>query len=217
MVRPTIFKTEKGKEGLSYDGFCYRLDKVAADGSTMYWRCIDKKSCKGRIATDARRRHPTVRNTHDHPPVAPKVKVREVRTELRNRAATETLPLHAIYRSEIQSLANFPAAAAMMPSFASVSSSMKRDRHAALPELPETRADIDVPHNLRLTITGHQFLLFTGNNNKYMAFGTVDNLRRLCDANFVSMDGTFDTAPRGAHGRMLFRQIFTLHCFEGEK
>ncbi len=215
MVRPKVFKTEKGKDGLSFDGFCYRLDQPGADGNTLYWRCIDKKSCKGRIATDARYRHPTIRKVHSYLPVVSKVKVREVRKKLRDRAATETLSLNAIYREEILPLANFPAAAAMMPPYASVSTSMKRDRRAALPDLPDTRADIDVPNALCVTTTGQQFVLFAGQNNDYIAFGTVENLR-LCQTNWVSMDGTFDTAPRGAHGRVIFHQLFTIHCFEGE-
>lgn len=214
MVRPTVFTTEKGKDGLSYNDYCYRLDKTGVDG-TLYWRCIDKKSCKGRIATDPRYRHPTVRNDHDHPPVPTKSKIREVRTNLRNRAAASTLPLPTLYREEILPLANFPAAAAMMPPYASVATSMKRDRRATLPELPNTRDEIEVPNSLCTTTTGQQFFLFSELNNEYMAFGTLENLRRLCHADWVSMDGTFDTTPRGAHGHALFGQLFTIHCFEG--
>ena len=103
--------------------------------------------------------------------------MRKVRTNLRDRVATETLSLQAIiYREEIQPLANFSAAATMMPSFANVSTSMKRDRHAALPDLPNTRAAINVPNALRITTTGQQFLLFDDQNNDYIAFGTVENL-----------------------------------------
>lgn len=63
-----------------------------------------------------------------------------------------------------------------------------------------------------MTTTGDQFFRLAGQNNEYVAFATLSNLRRLCSADLVSMDGTFDTVPR-----RYFCQLFTMHTFEQEK
>jgi hypothetical protein len=46
-----MFKSEKGKNCISFDGFSYRFAKRGVDG-TIYWRCLDDRSCRGRISTD---------------------------------------------------------------------------------------------------------------------------------------------------------------------
>ena len=45
------FKTDRGKQGVSVNGFRYRFDKKGAVGF-LYWRCIDLRHCKGRLRTD---------------------------------------------------------------------------------------------------------------------------------------------------------------------
>lgn len=55
------------------------------------------------------------------------------------------------------------------------------------------------------------FFCNAGAMTDYLIFATDDNLRTLCNANLVSMDGTFDVTP------LLFRQLFTLHAFEDDR
>ncbi len=50
-----------------------------------------------------------------------------------------------------------------------------------------------------------------GANNDYLIFATLENMRRLCLANVIYMDGTFDTAPQ------LYEQVYTVHCFVGKR
>jgi hypothetical protein len=205
-----IFKTEKGKTALSYNGFSYRYDKKGAD-DTLYWRCIDNRTCRGRIATDLDYSNPVVRQVHSHFGNPEKITVREVRTKLWERASQETTASPTIYRQETAILANMPAAAAMMPAYANVSTTMQRKKWSMFPPLPRSRNTIVVPPSLQISTTGQQFFLFAGNNNDYMAFATSENLRRLCNAEIIAVDGTFDVVPR------LFGQLFTLHYFEGKQ
>jgi hypothetical protein len=205
------FTTEKGRLGITYMGYCYRFAKRGADGS-IQWRCVDSKRCSGRLSTDEDYQNPEFRGQgHTHPPDVNVSVVREVRSTLRKRAATETTPLPTIYREATAKLAGQPAAAALMPAFGRVSSTLYTDRLAMYPPLPASIADIHIPRKFRRTLSGHRFLLATGANNEYFAFGTKDNLKMLCDADDISMDGTFGTAPR------LFRQLFTINAFVDDR
>jgi hypothetical protein len=105
-------------------------------------------------------------------------------------------------------LANNPRAGALMPVFRSVSTTMLRERQATFPPLPKRRTDIVIPQELQVTNTGQQFVLHCAVNNDFIIFATDSNLRQLCSAPLVTMDGTFDMAPR------FYCQIFTLHSFE---
>jgi hypothetical protein len=202
-----VIKTDKGKEGICYLGYVYRFGKRGAN-DRIFWRCIIK-DCKGRLATDEDNSNPEIRTGHDnHPPNPDLVEVREVKTACRNRAAAEFTPLRTVYDQETAVLANNPRAGALMPVFRSVSTTMLRERHATFPPLPKRRTDIVIPQELQVTNTGQQFVLHCAVNNDFIIFATDNNLRQLCSAPLVTMDGTFDTAPR------LYRQIFTLHSFE---
>jgi hypothetical protein len=64
-----------------------------------------------------------------------------------------------------------------------------------------------LPQQLQMSLAGQQFLVECGQNGNYIIFATEDNMRRLCQADIVSMDGTFDAVPT------MFRQMFTLHAF----
>jgi hypothetical protein len=61
------------------------------------------------------------------------------------------------------------------------------------------------------TQSGHNFLLYAAQGNEILIFATHDNMRLLCNSQFVSMDGTFDSCPT------LYSQIFTLHVFEDNR
>ena len=207
------FKTEKGRQGVSYKGFCYRFAKRGADGS-LQWRCVHSDYCSGRLRTEEDYSDPVETGKGHSLKCLPDVNVtavRQVRTSLRERAASEITPLPTIYREETAVLANQPAAAAIMPVFASVSSSMYRDRQAVYPPLPDDTASIILPREFRRTLSGHKFVVAVGANKEFFAFGTTANLKMLCDATEISMDGTFGTAPR------LFRQLFTVNAFVGDR
>lgn len=175
-----------------------------------YWRCIETKLCNGRLKTDSDDENPEERGSHNHPPNPDKVTVRNVRSNIRLRAAVETVSIPTIYRQETRVLATAPAAAAIMPAYHSVSTTAYRERGAMLPTLPRTRRDITIPPSIGTT-SGGRFLLNCGPNNDYIMFATDANLQRLCNSPLICIDGTFDAAPK------LFMQLFSIHAFVGER
>jgi FLYWCH zinc finger domain len=99
------FKTDRGKQGVSLNGFRYRFDKKGADGF-LYWRCIDLRHCKGRLRTDDvdPPSNPQERGEHSHLPNEELTAVRRVKTNIRKRATDETTPLPTIYRQETRGM-----------------------------------------------------------------------------------------------------------------
>jgi hypothetical protein len=181
-----------------------------ADGCS-YWRCIEAKTCNGRLKSDIDGSNPEERGSHNHPPNPDKALVRDVCSNIRIRSAMEKISVPSIYRQETRCLATEPAAAAIMPAYHSVSTTAYRDRHSMMPPLPKTRLDIAIPQTMAITSSGQPFVLSCGPNNDYIIFATVSNLQRLCDSTTLSMDGTFDAAPK------LFVQLFSIHAFVGER
>ena len=82
---------------------------------------------------------------------------------------------------------------------------MHRARREQLPPLPTTVADIDLgPYGT--TIRGDPFILY--HDDKILCLATTDNLQVLSASETVFIDGAFKAAPR-----VLFTQLFCLHCF----
>lgn len=206
MAIPSIYTSDKGKEGLIYNDFCYReVKKRAADGG-IFWRCIHK-GCQGRMKTDDDKQTVFYDGGHNHQPDLDEIAVRQVKTRARKRARTETTPIPAIYRQEVAALAGMPAAAATMPAFLSVSTTLHRERRSVFPALPASRQALVIPPQFQDTSAGNRFLLKSGHNNRYVIWASDENLRELCNAQHVSMDGTFSTVPA------IFQQLFTVHAF----
>lgn len=200
------FKTEKGKEAISYNGFSYRYVQMGKDGS-LFWRCLDD-SCSGRIMTDAQDiQNLQLRTPHNHDPDEDGATVRLVRETLRTRASKELTAIPEIYQQEQLKLAANPNAAARLPPLSSVSSTMYRDRLASMPPLPRTLQGINLPQSFCVTTANNAFLLAQHPQNEYFMFATADNLRCLRHSNTIYMDGTFDVAPA------LFSQLYTIHAF----
>jgi MULE transposase domain len=149
---------------------------------------------------------------HSHPPCPQQVRVREVVHGMRERATNTTDSISKIYRECSATLAKNPSSAAILPTLYALDSGLYRQRHSRMPALPQTRADIQIPDIYRTTSTGETFLMANSSiNNSIMIFCTTSNLKLLCGANVVCMDGTFDAVPH------LYSQLFTLHSFEHGK
>jgi hypothetical protein len=130
---------------------------------------------------------------------------------MREEAATSTQSITSIYRASSSSLVTDKNAAAVMPTYTSVSRGLYRRRHKLLPQLPQSRSEIHIPEIYSNTATGEKFLMYTSEGNELIIFCTPSNMKRLCQANVITMDGTFDAAPK------LYMQLFTIHVFESEK
>ena len=99
-----------------------------------------------------------------------------------------------------------------IPTFVSCKSSLYRKRNTELPPQPATGQAIDLQGEWRETTTGNNFLLSeNGDQNKFMVFGTANNLRHISNSDTIFADGTFYANP------ILFKQLYTIHAFiEGE-
>ena len=68
------------------------------------------------------------------------------------------------------------------------------------------RTDINLPEEYQKTYSGQDFILHAENDNKFMIFATLDNLRHLAAADTYYGDGTFNSCPS------LFYQMYTIHA-----
>ena len=77
-----------------------------------------------------------------------------------------------------------------------------------MPAQPQTIEEINVPDSLRSTLNGDTFLLRDSEigNDRILLFATQANIRRLSQASFWLMDGTFKTVPT------VFRQMYSIHA-----
>jgi hypothetical protein len=88
---------------------------------------------------------------------------------------------------------------------------LHRRRRRQYPPLPASRPGLSIPDPLKLTISGQPFLMESGPNNDFLIFCSPENLTRLCFADLLCMDGTFDACPA------LYSQLFTIHAFDDDK
>ncbi len=206
MSNPRQFTTDKRKDGLIHNNFCYReVTERAADGG-IFWRCINK-GCKGRMKTDEDKIAILYDGGHSHRTDLNDVAVREAKSRARKRARTETTPVPKIYWDEVATLSATPGAASSMPTFSSLSHTLYRERRSVFPPLPATRDALIIPRRFKKTTAGQRFLLKSGRHNRYIIFASDANLRELCTVQHVSMDGTFSTVPR------IYQQLLTIHGF----
>ncbi|CAF3062688.1 unnamed protein product [Rotaria socialis] len=188
------FKTEKGKDMLSYEGYIYTLERKT--DVKLIFR-YQRRDCKGRCHTnptmDAILSGPT---EHCHAPTPDLVPVFELKSKIKARAAeTEEFPstiLHSVMRS-------FPLdAAGQLPQGDTLLRTIRRQRPA-----PSTNNDNQLPDNLKQTDRGENFVLHE--DEKLIIFTTGTNLSVLKTCKHWFVDGTFKVCPED------FYQMFTLH------
>ena len=94
----TRFKTPKGKDAFSLDGYCFRVDKRSADGERVFLRCLDP-SCTVRMETVGIHSEPTPRGQrdHTHAPNREESVRRQAEHDMREKAKSGTASIPAIY------------------------------------------------------------------------------------------------------------------------
>lgn len=78
------------------------------------------------------------------------------------------------------------------------------------PKNPRSVEELNLPDEYRRTIKGDNFLLYDsssdyGDDNRFLIFGTIDNLKFLSRCDSIYMDGTFSVVP------VIFSQLYTIH------
>ena len=156
------------------------------------------------------------RDEHTHPADGSEIEAEKIVKRMKDKAMTTLQPITAIYQDEIQHLAqheNRTEIAERIPPLMQIKSSLYEVRRKRLPALPQSRAEVHFENEWAKTCSGENFLLAEDGegDSKIVVFAADGNLKLLCDAETIYVDGTFSTCPH------LFYQIFTFHAFRHGK
>ncbi|XP_071116339.1 uncharacterized protein [Haliotis cracherodii] len=190
--------SQRGKPQVLFDGYLHT--KNVERLTCVHWKCV-KSTCRGRLTTVGT----VMRNAteHNHAPEDSQ-KVRFMST-LRKRAKEESTPMHTLYNDKLSNFNN--AETGMMPPFSTMSSALYRHRQKTIPVLPQTRSEVDLQDSWTQTADGRPFLLFAdGNDDKILAFGSLESLEALQSSEILYMDGTFTACPG------LWNQVYIIHA-----
>jgi hypothetical protein len=206
-----VVNSIRGKPKIVVRGYLLVKDKNRNE--KYYWYCEYKYlyNCKGRATTILNgQEHVLVKfNEHSHAPEASRANVVQTLNMIKETAShTHDHPVQIIQNAVINMSQN---SYSHMPNKQALRKQITYVRGKNMPSQPQSLQDINVPINLRATISGNQFLakeLEIG-DEKIMIFCTESNLQHLQEADYWIMDGTFKTVPT------LFLQMYTIHALVG--
>ena len=207
-------ESQKGKKMLIYQHFRYRFDYLLATNGAKSWRCVNcNAGCKGRITTlgDSVLTSDT---THNHPEEPAENEAFEIRACIRERAVSTFEPPRQI----LQRCENHASqeTTALLPSYKSSQRTIERIRqknNVPYP-VPTDLSEVAIPEPLRCLASGENFLLHDSGPSdpeRFLMFGTAQNLLELGLAEHWFLDGTFSIAPT------LFEQLYTIHAIKKNK
>ena len=137
--------------------------------------------------------------------------VKEVICDLKIKVRIQVTPITILYNESSALLSQNHNATSRFPLFNQIDSSLYRERLSHFPALSMSRAELNIPSQLRKTIAGCNFHMFSLANNDIVIFSTEENIRWLSTKSHWCADGTFTSVPK------IYTQIFTIHGFEGDK
>jgi hypothetical protein len=208
-VNFSFMKSQKGKDLLVVDEYTFSYDKKY--NGSVYWRCT-VSVCKRRAITRDGNFEKFNKEEHSHAPDTKNMISRTTTNALKRKVDEEpTRPAKQIYNQVLQEIQhelaeNFDEVAVGLKTFDSVATIIYRQKRRHFPHQSRHRKDIFINGEFAVTKNGDQFLLAEeGEEEKILVFGTVAFLQKLCNADYVYMDGTFKVVPN------LFLQLYTLH------
>lgn len=204
-----IVKSTRGGKKIGYKGFIYRKDR---EGMTkISWRC-EIKDCKGRLSTPKNfEEGDTALETtpHGHAPDPGKIAVLKVRDQALEAASTSHDPPRRILQRCSHGLTEETATRIGSGTNIKQALTRKRKREGGHPRQPVSAEDMEIPHDLTITHTGENFLLFDsgyGDRSRLVIFGTRESLEWLRQNRHWLADGTFKVAPA------IFMQLYVIHA-----
>lgn len=209
-VQIQIVPSRRGGRNLFHNGYRFRVNRNTDDWCS--WTCCSK-GCKARVTT----RNDILSNIndspHNHDRQPFEAEVFATMSRIRKRVREESKPVTSIYEEELLQTHIDPhlrQSTAFLGSFATVKSSLYRERRKLLPPLPTSREDLRLPEEYSKTATGDNFLIADdGLERKILVFGTNENLTKLCASQKLLCDGTFYVTPS------IFDQMYTIHALVG--
>ena len=203
-----IVPSQKGSDKINARGFLMVKDKNRDD--LYYWCCEKRKSqmCNGRLTTIFFKGEHYIRKftEHNHAPQASASELAKSVGYLKEDARnTRDQPCQIIQNNVINTS---PDIRPYLPSKDALRKKIKRVRQNERPQEPKTLHEIDIPANLRKTLTGELFLVRDSvvGNERILTFTTAANVEPLSQAPYWIMDGTFKTVP------LIFYQLYTIHA-----
>lgn len=204
-----IIKSQKGKDLLVLEGYCFLREKVV--DNKIVWRCSEYKisKCMARCHTvDGA----VVKKTtnHNHVADAAKIEARKIMADIKNRAVVTQKSTHLIVAATSSEVTG--AVAGQLPSVRGIKQTIRRVRREQKIPLPTPTnlQDLIIPDSYKITISGENFLLFDSGpgTNRFLIFATQHNLERMTRCQHWYADGTFKSSPP------LFNQIYTIHAVQ---
>ncbi|XP_068228079.1 uncharacterized protein [Palaemon carinicauda] len=162
---------------------------------------------------------------HNHAPITGRNDVLQCIDEVKFLAkSTKATPAAIVQETRQKIDINY---AVEMPSTSAIRQAIHRIRKKAFPVEANSATDLVIPNKLKVTHTGERnFLLYDTKTEsetlnaefeeeeaqeRILAFGSENNLRRLAKSDIWFLDGTFKTCPKQ------FYQIYTIHyIFQGQ-
>ena len=198
-------KSSRGGELLCLNGFVLSINYRR--NNKKYWKCR-KANCKFTAVTEEQELLSS-RGEHGHPPEQAKIEIKKAVERAKAICKNEPhKPLKRAYREafeevDMENEQNLDD----LPSLQKYKPTLYRARRKRLPKLPHTLAEITLPEEWRTTEDGRNFLLANdGVEERILIFGTSQNIRYLCAADTIFMDGTFKISPD------MFHQVYALHA-----
>ncbi|XP_065324184.1 uncharacterized protein LOC135931182 isoform X5 [Gordionus sp. m RMFG-2023] len=195
----SFITSKNNKKMIYYNKYLY-----SHDFGDLYYKCR-KNTCKGRGKFGS---HFTVTQTHNHLDDEEYYHFLVTINLLKDQINIDThLSILKIYQKVMRTrkldlyCINHPKT---LPTFLAVKSIMGRVVQSTRPSFPINNSSIILHDEHKLTIDRRQFLLFNSEDNKIFIFTTYKLLSRLCLAEKIFLDGTFNASPK------LFKQFYTI-------
>ena len=151
-------------------------------------------------------------NEHTHAPNEQDVSCCETKAGIKRRARESQDSSHHIVSESVQIISE--GTATKLPKLDSLKRTIQRERAnmLAAPVQPATLDQLALPDEYQKMAMGEQFLLYdcgAGDAQRFLIFGTQNNLQMLQSSRCWLADGTFKTASS------LFAQVYVVHGLRG--
>lgn len=208
---------KKGGFLLSVGGFLFNKNKSVAN--KFYWECNKRKHSKSTeiiVDTCASKavtlcldngQHSLLKiSDHNHSADAFEAIIKTVRSEIKDKANETRIKPCQVIQDVSSKLST--SVQPYMPNKMAVRKIIARVRRRELPKEPQKIVDLNIPDDLRKSISGQMFLLKETKvgEDSILVFSTRANICRLAQSELWIGDGTFKTVPE------LFLQLYTIHA-----
>jgi hypothetical protein len=210
MAEISFVPSNRGGRLLVLHGYMLSLN-YNKNGKT-YWKCKKEPNCHVTAITDGDQLLQN-RGQHQHQAEASLPRMMNLQHHAKEVARQQPhLPMKRVYA---ETYGNINVADEReidhLPSMNAIKSSLYRSRAKRLPGVPHTRAEVNLEGEWTQTIDGRDYVLANdGIDDRLIIFGTMQNLRLLCHAATIFMDGTFKMAPE------MFCQVYSIHIWHLE-